>query len=110
MFFRPEEMDATSGIGPVLCPLMQWDIDISVHSGRSLVFNDSIAHYHEHGFATIQTGSVNLNRLTRKHPADRQGFEPSLREPFLVSVDSNTVLRRQVIKGCKGSDQVCIGV
>ena len=57
-------------------------------------------------FTAIQTGRVYLNRLTRKEPADRQRFERSLAEPFLLSINSDPVLVREVIKRRQGNENI----
>jgi hypothetical protein len=50
-----------------------------------------------------------MNRFPWKKPADRQRFKPSLAEPFLLTLNGNTVLRGEVVKGGKRSNQVCVG-
>ncbi|OGP77641.1 MAG: hypothetical protein A2V86_06475 [Deltaproteobacteria bacterium RBG_16_49_23] len=50
-----------------------------------------------------------MNRLPGKKPADRQRFKSSLAEPFLLTLNGNTVLRREVVKGSERSDKVCVG-
>jgi hypothetical protein len=98
MLFRPEEMNSTSRERPVLGPSTQGDINISMNSGRVLTFYVTITHYDAHGLTAIQTWCINLNRFSRKGPADRQGFKTSLSKPFLLPFNSNTVLRRQVVE------------
>jgi hypothetical protein len=98
MIFRPEEMNTASGERPVFCPLSQRDINISMDSDRVFFLYDAIAHNNLYWLTAIQTGRINLDRLSWKCPADRQGFETSLAIPFLLSFDSNTVLRRQIVE------------
>ncbi len=43
-------------------------------------------------FTTVETDCVYLDRLTREKPADRQRFEGSLTEPFLLTIDGDPVL------------------
>jgi hypothetical protein len=92
MCFRPEEMHTASGMGPVFGPLPYGDIDISAHVRIASVLDDSVSYHETHGCAAIQAGSVNANGFSRKDPADCQGFESSLSEPFLFTVNSDTVL------------------
>ncbi len=110
MLFRPKEMDAASRAWPVLCPFPYRDIDVTPHFMRALVFYDPVAHNNAHGLTAVQTGGVDLNRFTREDPADRQGFEASLSKPFLLPVDRDAVLCRQVVEWREGSDQIGIGV
>jgi hypothetical protein len=110
MLFRPEEMDTASRVRPIFCPLAQGDINITTNFSGFMAFNVSVTHYYAHGLTAIQARSVDLNRFPREDPADRQGFKTSLGKPFLLSVDSNTVLGRKVIEGGKGSDQISFGV
>ena len=65
-----------------------------------------VANLHAHRQTAIQAGSINLHHFTRKEPADRQRFEPSLAEPFLLALDGDPVLGREVVKGREGGDVV----
>ena len=104
MLFRPEEMNTASGVRPIFCPLVQGNVNITTDFSGFMVFYLSVTHNYAHGLTAIQARSVDLNRFSREDPADRQGFKTSLGKPFLLSVDSNIVLGRKIIKGCKGSD------
>ena len=101
MLFRPEEMDATSRVGPIFGPFSQGYVDITLDCGRGLAFYDPVTHGYPHGLTAIQAGRIDLNSFTREDPADRQGFKTSLCEPSLPAVNSNQVLRGQVVEGCK---------
>jgi len=57
-------------------------------------------------FTTVQTGEIHCYRLAREEPADRQRFESSLAEPFLLAVDGDAVMGGKVVEGCKGDDVV----
>jgi hypothetical protein len=94
MLFRPEEMNTASGVRPVLRPLTQRNINISTYANWGFVLNNTITHNNLKGFTTIQARCIDLNSLSLKYPADRQGFKASLSKPFLLSFNSNTVLRR----------------
>ncbi len=98
MFFRPEEMDAASGEGPVFRPLAQGDTYVPANCRRISIQYDAISYHNPYRFIAIETGSLDMNFFIGKNPADRQGFEASLRIPFLLAVDRNAVLRREVIE------------
>jgi hypothetical protein len=49
-----------------------------------------------------------LNCFARKKPADRQRFKSSLAKPFLLTIDGNAILRREVVEGSEGSNEVGI--
>ncbi len=110
MLFRPEEMDAASGEWPVRSPVSQRNIDVTADPGLALAFDHPVTHHNPHRLAAIETGGIDLNRFTRKYPADRQGFEASLGEPFLVPVDGDAVLRGEVVERREGRDQVGAGI
>ena len=59
-----------------------------------------------HGLPAVQTGRVHPHCFAWEEPADRQRFKPSLCEPFLLPVDRNAVLVRQVIKGGNRNDLI----
>ncbi len=72
-----------------------------MYAGGALFFYDAVTHLNVYGLAAIQTRRVDLNRFTRKDPADRQGVDASLGKPFLPPVHSNSVVRRQIVEGCE---------
>ena len=47
---------------------------------------------HLNRFAAIETDRIELNCFAREKPADRQRFEGSLTEPFLLTIDGDPVL------------------
>ncbi len=110
MLFRTEEMDAASGEWPVRSPVSQRDIDVPADPGLALAFYHPVTHHNAHRLTAIETGGIDLNRFTRKYPADRQGFEASLGEPSLMAVDGDAVLRGEVVERREGSDQIGAGV
>lgn len=79
--------------------MAQGDIDIAADSGRGPAYYLTVAHRDAYRLAAIETGGIYPYRFTRKDPADRQGFEASLGEPSLVSVDGDAVLRGEVVEG-----------
>jgi len=98
MSFRPEEMDTASCKGPILFPLTPRYISIATDADRGFILYDAISHNNLHGLTAIQTRRIDLDRLSWKYPADRQGFKTSLCKPFLLPFNSDTVLRRQIVK------------
>ncbi len=106
MLFGREEMDAASGEGPVFRPLFKRNVDIAAYPTMGSALYISIPDHHTHFFPTVQTRTIDLNRLARKRPADRQGFESSLCEPFLFAVNCNPVLVGQVVKWRERYQQV----
>lgn len=108
MSFRPEEVYSASREGPVLRPLPYGDVNISAQVRIALAFDDSISYNEAQGSAAIQTWSVDANGFSRKNPADRQGFESSLRKPLLLTVYGNPVLGRQVVEGSKRRNHIGI--
>ena len=101
MLFRPEEMDAASGERPIRGPSIERNIHVTMDRSRAPAVYHPVTHHHAHWFTAIKTGRFDLNRFTWKDPADRQGFEASLREPSLVSVNGDAVLRGEIVEGCE---------
>jgi hypothetical protein len=101
MLFRPEEMDATSCKRPVCCPFPQRNINIPANSIRVHVFDDAVAHNDPNRLAAIQARRINLYCLSRKYPADRQGFKTSLCKPFLMSIHGKAILSRLIVEWSK---------
>ena len=104
MLFRPEKMDAVSRVRPIFSPFADREINIATDFIRALRFNSAVSYLDLHRFATVQTGRVNLNCLPFEHPADRQGFKPSLGKPFLLAIDGQAILGRQIIERGKRGD------
>jgi hypothetical protein len=94
VFFRPEEVHGTSGTGKVLEPFPEGDSHIPDYVLGICAQNDSIADLHLDGFSAIEARGIDSNRFPGKEPADRQRFKSSLAKPFLLTIDSNTVLGR----------------
>lgn len=99
MLFRPEKMDTVSRIWPVLGPFAYRKVDIATYFMRTLCFDNAVSDFDLDGLATVQTWRINQHRLSFEHPADRQGFKPSLREPFLLPIDGNTIVGGQIVEG-----------
>ena len=60
----------------------------------------TIPDLHPDWFATIETGSIDLDYLTWEKPANRQRFESSLAKPFLLTIDGDSILIWQIVEGC----------
>jgi hypothetical protein len=71
MPFRPEEVHGASGIRDVLEPLPVRHSYITHQLFGLCPQNDSIPNLHLDGLSTIKTRQIDLNRLSRKKPADR---------------------------------------
>ena len=98
MFFRPEEIHCASGIGDVFEPLPKRDRCVRYQAFRFGTLDYTILHLHSDRQPTVETGGVDLNRLSWKEPADRQRLESSLGEPFLLSLDSDSILSGKIVK------------
>jgi hypothetical protein len=109
MLLRPEEVHGASRIGNILEPLPEGHSDIPDHILGFGLQNHSIADLHPDGFSTIEARRIDLNRLSRKKPADRQRFESSLAEPFLLAIDRNTILGGEIVEGSKRGDEIRVG-
>ena len=109
MLFRPEEIHGTSGIGQVGEPILKGNRCISHDTLRFSIQDGAIFHFHSDRRTAIQTGSIDLHCFTWKKPADRQRFESSLAEPFLLAVDGDAVLGGKVAERWERADVVGIG-
>jgi hypothetical protein len=66
---------------------------------RLLKIDLAFLHLDPYGLATIEAHRIDPYRLPRKEPADRQRFKRSLAEPFLHTVNCQTVMRREIVEG-----------
>lgn len=87
--FRPEEMDTASCVRPIFRPLSKGYICIPTNTSWGFTLNGTVFDNNMHPLAAIQTRRINLHRFSEKTPADRQGFYPSLPEPFLLSISGD---------------------
>jgi hypothetical protein len=110
MLFRPEEKHGASGIGDILEPISKWDWSIGYQAFGIGLLNITIFHLNSDRLPTIKTGRINLHNFSGEQPTDRQGFESSLGEPFLLPFNSNSILCWEVVKRGKGDNIVRIGV
>jgi len=108
MFFRPEEVHGTSAIRGVLQPLPERYSHVPNHIPWFRPQNDPIPDFHLDGFSAIEARRIDLNRLPRKKPADRQRFKSSLAEPFLLAIDADAILGREVVERSEGGDEIRI--
>jgi hypothetical protein len=106
MLLRPEEVHGASGIGYVLEPLAEGDCHISYYFLRLCSKHPAVLHLHANGLSAVEAGGVDAHLFPREEPADCQRFKASLAEPFLLAVDGDTVLGREVVEGGKGGDVV----
>ncbi len=110
MLFRPEEVHVRSPVGAAR-PLHANGRDGVPHDGLRLDRQHLlIAHHDHHGLAAVQAWRVHPHRLSRKEPAHRQRFEPSLGEPFRLSIYGNAILVGQVVKRRNRNDLVGLGM
>ena len=110
VLFRPEEMDSASRIIPVFGPLPQRDTHIAPDFRRASTLDNPVTYRYAQRFAAMKTWGIHLNRLTREDPADRQGFETSLRKPFLLPVNGYAIGRGQGVERRERRNQIGIGV
>ena len=71
MFFRPEEIHSTSGIGQIFEPLPERDASICDQTFRFRTLYHPVFHFHFNGRSAVKTWSINLDCFSRKKPADR---------------------------------------
>ncbi len=110
MFFRPEEVHGASGIAEVFVPPPKGHSHVPHDIFRFGNQDVSILDLDTNHQPAIQTGAVDPYSLARKEPADRQRFEASLAKPFLLAIDGNSVLGREIVKGGKRGNKVCLGI
>jgi hypothetical protein len=108
--FRPEEIHGASGIGHVLKPFSKWDTGIGDETFRFSAQHHSIPHFHPNRRATIKTWRIDPDGFSRKKPADRQRFEPSLSEPFLKAINGDTIMSRKIVERRKRSDVIGVWI
>jgi len=108
MLFRPEEVHGASGIGSIFGPFPEWHSHIPHQTLRISPQDLPVADLHLDGLAAVKTGCIDLDYFAREEPADRQRFEPSLAEPFLLPFDGDAVLGGKVVKWGEGGDIVRI--
>jgi len=108
MLFRPEEIDAASGGRPVVHPLAYADTGITAYFSRIEALYDAVPQHDAYVLTAIEAGRIDLDRLARKCPADRQGIKSSWRIPLLLTINRYAVLGGQVAERGKCYDVVCI--
>ena len=110
MLFRPEEVHVRSPVGAAWALYADGSDGVS-HDGIRLDRQHLlVAHDDNHGCPAVQTGRIHPYRLSWKEPADRQRFEPSLGEPFLLPLYRNAVLVGQVVERSNRDDLVGFGM
>ena len=106
MFFRPEEIHRTSGVGGVGHPFSHGNGYMANQSFRVLRLNLAVLDLDGNGLFTIKADGIDLYGLSRKQPADRQRFKGSLGEPLLLAVDGQTIISRDIVERGKRCDVI----
>ena len=106
MPFRPEEVHGRSGISDVFKPFPERNGHIGHVSGGFFIQDPAVLEHDLKRFTTIKTREIHRYRFAREEPADRQRFESSLAEPFLLAIYADAVMGGEVVEGCKGDDVV----
>jgi hypothetical protein len=109
MLFRPEEVHGASGIRNILDPPPEGDSHIPLDTLRLGAENLPVTDLDLKRPSAVEAGRINLDNFPGEEPADRQRFKPSLPIPFLLPIDRDPVLRRQVVKRGKGRNVVRVG-
>ena len=99
MFFRPEEVHRASRVGYAEDPPADGDGDMADQTFGLLRLDLTVFHLDPNGLATIEAHRIDSYRLPRKEPADRQRFKRSLAEPFLLAVNRQAIMRREIVEG-----------
>jgi hypothetical protein len=110
ILFRPEEIHGASGIGNVFEPFSKGDAGICDQAFGFCAEHSSVLHFHSNRRATIKTGCIDTDCFTREKPADRQRFEPSLAEPFLLAINSDTILGWKIVERRKRGDEIGVWI
>ena len=79
---------------------------IGHESNGFLIQNLPVPDNHPEGVTAIQAREFQRQCFAREKPADRQRFKGSLAEPFLLTVNGDPVLGRQVIERGEGDDEI----
>jgi hypothetical protein len=106
MLFRPEEIHGASGVGQIVEPLFEGNGGVSHDALWLCLLNRPVHHLHPDGSTAIQAGRIDPHAFSRKKPADRQRFEPSLGGPLLLAVDRDAVLGGDMAEGREGTDVI----
>jgi hypothetical protein len=98
VFFRPEEVHTGSTPGTGFRRTTHYRPGIADDGIRRRTENFAVPHLYGYWLPTIQARAIDAYRLTGKQPADRQRFEPSLGEPFLLAPNGDAVLIRENVE------------
>jgi hypothetical protein len=111
MRFRPEAIHGASGVAGFFNPFPERDGDVSHISGRFLLIHDlTIQNHNLERVSAIQAREIYSDFLAREKPADCQRFKGSLAEPFLLPVNGDAVLGRQIVERGERDDVIGPGV
>lgn len=108
MFFRPEEKHLASRVGQILHPFWHGKRYVPDDSFRIDVLDDPVLYFNPDRLTAIQAGGIDLDSLPGEKPADRQRFECSLPEPFLLAIDSEPELGGEVVERCERGNEIRI--
>jgi hypothetical protein len=106
VLFRPEEVHGASGIPEIFKPFPDGNRCVGRVARSLLVEELSIPNDDPEGFTAVETRKIHRHCFAWEKPADRQRFEPSLSEPFLLAVNGDPVLGWKVAERAKGSDVI----
>ena len=106
MLFRPEEVHVGSPVSAARAVHPEGSGGVSHDRVRLDRHHLLVAHNDNHGCPAVQAGSIHPYSLSRKEPAHRQRFEPSLGEPFRFPFYGDAILVGQVVKRCNRNDLV----
>jgi hypothetical protein len=110
ILFRPEEIHGASRIGNVFEPFSKRNAGICNQTSRFSALHHAVLHFHPDRLAAIKTGRIDPNGLSREKPADRQRFEPSLAEPFLMAIYRDAVLGWKIVERRKRGDEIGVRI
>ncbi len=106
MFFRPEAIHGASGKARIFSPFPEGYGNISHKPGRFLIQDLSILKLNPEWLAAVQARELYGYFFAWEKPADRQRFEGSLAEPFLLPLNTYAVLGGEIVEGGEGDDVV----
>jgi len=81
---------------------------MSYYPLRIGLLNNPVSYLNPDWLPAVQTWSVDLDCFPWKKPADRQRFKGSLAEPFLLALDGDPELGREVVEGRERCDEIRI--
>jgi hypothetical protein len=101
MFFRPEEVHRASRVLHIALPFPNGYGNMADQPFWVLRLDLAVLHLKCYGLSTVEAHGIDSYCLSREQPADRQRFKGSLAEPLLFIVNSQAVVVRGIVEGCK---------